>query len=111
MGSRLGGRLPAPGLAAMYPRTGWGYKCLVVTCPQCGASRGDDVRFCENCGTLLGRCPSCGEPVRPGKSFCRFRACPTARAREQRLDGALDVPPVEPRARVPVVAAPGPEEA
>src|SRR5262249_56673983 len=53
---------------------GWawpGYKCLVVTCPRCGASRGDGDRFCEDCGAPLGRCPSCGEPVTPGKPFCR----------------------------------------
>src|SRR5262252_2838104 len=47
------------------------YKGLVVTCPRCGASRGDGDRFCEDCGAPLGRCPSCGEPVTPGKPFCR----------------------------------------
>jgi class 3 adenylate cyclase/tetratricopeptide (TPR) repeat protein len=50
---------------------GRGYKWLVVTCPQCGTSRGDGDRFCEDCGAPLGRCPSCGEPVSPGKPFCR----------------------------------------
>jgi hypothetical protein len=44
----------------------------MVTCPQCGASRGDGDRFCEDCGAPLGRCPSCGEPITPGKPFCRF---------------------------------------
>ena len=48
-----------------------GYKCLMVTCPRCGASRGDGDRFCEDCGAPLGRCPSCGEPVTPGKPLCR----------------------------------------
>ena len=43
----------------------------MVTCPRCGASRGDGDRFCEDCGAPLGRCPSCGEPVTPGKPFCR----------------------------------------
>jgi predicted amidophosphoribosyltransferase len=35
----------------------------VVTCPRCGASRGDSDRFCADCGAPLGRCPSCGEPT------------------------------------------------
>jgi len=43
----------------------------MVTCPRCGASRGDGDRFCEDCGAPLGRCPSCGEPVTAGKPFCR----------------------------------------
>ena len=43
----------------------------MVTCPRCGASRGDADRFCEDCGAPLGRCSSCGEPVTPGKPFCR----------------------------------------
>src|SRR5215471_5796747 len=46
------------------------YKCLVVTCPRCGASRGDGDRFCADCGAPLGRCPSCGEPVSQGHRFC-----------------------------------------
>src|SRR5580658_8540495 len=50
---------------------GQGYKCLMVTCPRCGASRGDADRFCEDCGAPLGRCSSCGEPVTLGKPFCR----------------------------------------
>ena len=41
MGSWPGGRGPqARGLPAMYLRAERGYKCLVVTYPQCGASRG-----------------------------------------------------------------------
>jgi len=32
---------------------------------------GDGDRFCEDCGAPLGRCPSCGERVTPGKPFCR----------------------------------------
>jgi Double zinc ribbon len=46
------------------------YKCLVVTCPRCGASRGDGDRFCADCGAPLGRCPSCGEPASQGHRFC-----------------------------------------
>jgi class 3 adenylate cyclase len=47
-----------------------GYKCLVVTCPRCGASRGDGDRFCADCGAPLGRCPACGEPTSQGHRFC-----------------------------------------
>jgi len=47
-----------------------GYKCLVVTYPRCGASRGDGDRFCADCGAPLGRCPSCGESVSQGHRFC-----------------------------------------
>ena len=43
----------------------------MVTCPRCGASRGDGDRFCAACGAPLGGCPSCGEPVSPGDRFCR----------------------------------------
>src|ERR1700734_3170602 len=39
-------------------------------CPRCGASRGDDDRFCADCGAPLGRCPSCGEPASQGHRFC-----------------------------------------
>ena len=42
----------------------------MVTCPQCGASRGDSDRFCADCGAPLGRCPSCGEPTSQGHRFC-----------------------------------------
>ena len=52
---------------------GWawpGYKCVVVTCPRCGASRGDGDRFCADCGAPLGRCPSCRESASPGERFC-----------------------------------------
>ena len=56
--------------AAMYRGAAPGYKCLVVTCPRCGASRGDGDRFCGACGAPLGGCPSCGQPVLPGDRFC-----------------------------------------
>jgi class 3 adenylate cyclase/tetratricopeptide (TPR) repeat protein len=41
-----------------------------VRCAQCGASLGEDHRFCGDCGTPVGGCPSCGEPLAPGKRFC-----------------------------------------
>ena len=42
----------------------------MVTCPRCGASRGDGDRFCGDCGAVLTVCPSCAEPVPPGDRFC-----------------------------------------
>ena len=58
---------------------------------------------------LLGACPSCSEPVMLGRSFSRFCGCRRVVAREQLLDGAVDVPPAELWVRVPVVIALGPE--
>jgi class 3 adenylate cyclase/tetratricopeptide (TPR) repeat protein len=63
---------------------GWvwpGYKCFVVTCPRCGASRGDGDRFCADCGAPLGRCPSCGELASQGHRFCPSCGSPLAAAR------------------------------
>ena len=41
-----------------------------MRCAQCGASLGEDHRFCGDCGAPVGGCPSCGEPLTPGKRFC-----------------------------------------
>src|ERR1700677_306773 len=38
---------------------------------QCAASLGEDDRFCGDCGAASGACPACGEPLTPGKRFCR----------------------------------------
>jgi len=57
-----------------------GYKCLVVTCPRCGATRGSGDRFCADCGASLGRCPSCGEPASQGHRFCPSCGYPLATA-------------------------------
>jgi hypothetical protein len=42
-------RSQAWGRRPMYLRADRGYKSLVVTCPLCGASRGDDERFWVDC--------------------------------------------------------------
>ena len=42
-----------------------------MRCGQCGASLGEDDRFCGDCGAPLGACPACGHPLTPGKRFCR----------------------------------------
>ena len=39
-------------------------------CRQCGAWVGAGHRFCGQCGSPVGGCPSCGEPVIPGNRFC-----------------------------------------
>jgi len=70
---------------------------------------GDDERFWVDCDAPLGGCPSYGEPVMLGRSFCRFCECRRAPAHKRLLDGAVGVPPAELRVRVPVVTAPGPE--
>jgi predicted ATPase/class 3 adenylate cyclase len=43
-----------------------------MRCARCQAENAAAARFCEDCGTRLEQsCPSCGEPVTPGKKFCR----------------------------------------
>src|SRR3984957_12282863 len=61
----------------------------MVTCPRCGASRGDGDRFCADCGVLLGRCQSCGEPISQGHRFCP--ACGQALAGAGHRPAAVDL--------------------
>jgi class 3 adenylate cyclase/tetratricopeptide (TPR) repeat protein len=39
---------------------------------------GEGDRFCGDCGAAAGVCPSCGEPLTPGKRFCRACGSPIA---------------------------------
>src|SRR3984957_13335761 len=39
---------------------------------------GEGDRFCGDCGASAGVCPSCGEPLTPGKRFCRACGSPAA---------------------------------
>src|SRR5215469_6699238 len=39
---------------------------------------GEGDRFCGDCGAAVGVCPSCGEPLTPGKRFCRACGSPVA---------------------------------
>ena len=39
---------------------------------------GEGDRFCGDCGAAVGACPSCGEPLAPGKRFCRACGTPVA---------------------------------
>src|SRR5690349_17573415 len=43
-----------------------------MKCLRCTAENPEDARFCEECGARFElACPSCGQPVTPGKKFCR----------------------------------------
>ncbi len=47
-----------------------------MNCPKCRAENDDAARFCEECGARLEQaCSNCGQPLTPGKKFCR--ACGT----------------------------------
>jgi class 3 adenylate cyclase len=70
-----------------------------VRCAQCGASLGEDHRFCGDCGTPVGGCPSCGELLTPGKRFCH--AC--GYALHSSDPASATVPPAS-----AATAAPGP---
>jgi class 3 adenylate cyclase len=39
---------------------------------------GEGDRFCGDCGAAVGACPSCSEPLTPGKRFCRACGSPVA---------------------------------
>jgi len=42
-----------------------------MRCPNCGAARGSEEKFCSNCGGVLaGACPNCGAATTPGEKFC-----------------------------------------
>ena len=73
----------------MYLRAGGEYKCLVVTCPRRGASRGVMSGSGSAAALLWDGARHCGEPVILGRSFSRFCGCRRALAREQLLDGAF----------------------
>ena len=43
----------------------------MIVCPNCKAQLSADAKFCDHCGTKLGRkCPNCGAVVKPGSAFC-----------------------------------------
>ena len=43
----------------------------MTVCPNCKAQLSADTKFCDHCGTKLGRkCPRCGAVVRPDSAFC-----------------------------------------
>ena len=43
----------------------------MIVCPNCKAQLSADAKFCDHCGTKLGRkCPRCGAVVKPDSAFC-----------------------------------------
>ena len=43
----------------------------MIVCPNCKAQLSADAKFCDHCGTKLGRkCPNCGAVVKPDSTFC-----------------------------------------
>lgn len=43
----------------------------MTVCPNCKAQLSADAKFCDHCGTKLGRkCPNCGADVKLNSAFC-----------------------------------------
>lgn len=43
----------------------------MIVCPNCKKQLSADAKFCDHCGTKLGRkCPNCGAVVKPDSAFC-----------------------------------------
>lgn len=43
----------------------------MIVCPNCKAQLSADAKFCDRCGTRLGRkCPNCGADVKQNSVFC-----------------------------------------
>ena len=43
-----------------------------MKCSRCTADNASDARFCEDSGAKLEQsCPTCDQPLAPGKNFCR----------------------------------------
>ena len=43
----------------------------MIVCPNCKAQLSADAKFCDHCGTKLGRkCPNCGADVKQNSVFC-----------------------------------------
>ena len=43
----------------------------MIVCPNCKEQLSADAKFCDHCGTKLGKkCPNCGAVVKPGSAFC-----------------------------------------
>lgn len=43
----------------------------MIVCPNCKTQLSADSKFCDRCGTRLGRkCPNCGADITQGSAFC-----------------------------------------
>lgn len=64
------------------------------TCPTCGRTVGDNVKFCPGCGGKLPQgnvCPACGRENREGMAFCRYCGVPL-QGKAAPGEGALNRP-------------------
>ena len=76
------------------------------TCPTCGRTVGDNVKFCPGCGGKLPQgnvCPACGRENREGMAFCRYCGVPLQGKEAAPGEGAL-----KPAAGAKPGAVPGP---
>lgn len=65
------------------------------TCPTCGRTVGDNVKFCPGCGGKLPQgnvCPACGRENREGMAFCRYCGVPLQGKEAAPGEGALNRP-------------------
>lgn len=64
------------------------------TCPTCGRTVGDNVKFCPGCGRKLPQgnvCPACGRENREGMAFWRYCGVPL-QGKAAPGEGALNRP-------------------
>ena len=64
------------------------------TCPTCGRTVGENVKFCPGCGGKLPQgnvCPACGRENREGMAFCRYCGVPL-QGKAAPGEGALNRP-------------------
>ena len=64
------------------------------TCPTCGRTVGDNVKFCPGCGSQMPQgnvCPACGRENREGMAFCRYCGVPL-QGKAAPGEGALNRP-------------------
>lgn len=65
------------------------------TCPTCGRTVGDNVKFCPGCGSQMPQgnvCPACGRENREGMAFCRYCGVPLQGKEAAPGEGALNRP-------------------
>jgi class 3 adenylate cyclase len=53
-----------------------------MRCSGCGTDNPAQARFCQMCGSPLGRCPACSKPLPPTAQFCGHCGLPVVPGRE-----------------------------
>jgi class 3 adenylate cyclase/tetratricopeptide (TPR) repeat protein len=53
-----------------------------MRCSGCGTDNPVQARFCQTCGSPLGRCPACSKPLPPTAQFCGHCGLPVVPGRE-----------------------------